>query len=373
MKFSDIIGNERAIERIRHMVDEDRMPHALLLHGDPGIPKLALARATAQYIHCQNRTNGDSCGVCPSCVQHQTFNHADTFYSYPILKRSSDKDTNCADWIDEWKQFLAQSPIEDPEQWTRLLKNDNGQPVIYASESDNIVHEMSMTSFSAKYKVLIMWQPEKLVEQAANKLLKLIEEPSDDSLFILVSDNAKGILPTILSRCQRIELQKPSTQMIADYIARTYQVDMQQALAVAAPADGNVLQAERNMQRDSETKKFHEQFVKLMRLAYGRKLKELKAWSEGIAAYKREKARRFLHYCAHMVRENFIYNLHVPQLNYETQEEQQFSTRFAPFINTHNVERMLAEFNRAENDIQMNGNGKIILFDLAVKITILIR
>ena len=142
---------------------------------------------------------------------------------------------------------------------------------------------------------------------------------------------------------------------------------------MSAPADGNVVQAVRNMQLDSETKQFHADFVKLMRLSYMRDLKSLKDWSEHVADYKREKTRRFLTYCARMVRENFIYNLHVRELNYETREEEQFSTRFAPYINEDNVERMLYEFGRAEKDIRMNGNAKIVLFDLAIKTTILIK
>ncbi len=371
MKFSNVIGNSRAIDRIRQMVDEDKFPHALLIYGAAGIPKLALAQATAQYIHCTNRHNGEPCGECPSCIQHQSFNHADTFFSFPIVKKNEQPTSN--DFIEEWRDFLREDHVEDYQKWVSKLNKENAQPIIYQSESDKIIREMSFAAYTAKYKVLIMWLPEKMHESCANKLLKMIEEPASDCIFILVSDDAKAILPTIYSRTQRLELKKPSTQQIAEYVAEKYQVAMQEAMAVAAPADGSLVQAERNMQRDSETKKFHEDFVQLMRLSYMRDLKSLKAWSEKIADYKREKTRRFLQYCSRMVRENFIYNLHMPELNYETHEEQQFSTRFAPFINEENVERMLNEFSRAEKDIRMNGNAKIVLFDLAVKNTILIK
>ncbi len=375
MKFSDVIGNAEAIDRIRRMVDEDRFPHALLLHGPAGVPKLALAQATAQYIHCTSRTpDGEPCGQCPSCLQHQSFNHADTFFSYPVVKKdSNDKGPTSDEWLEAWKKFLTDDTVEDYQKWVSLLGKDNAQPIIYQSESDKIIREMNFAAYTSRYKVLIMWLPEKMNEACANKLLKMIEEPAPDCIFLLVSDDAQSILPTIYSRCQRIELKKPSTQEIASYIATKYQVDYQDAMAVAAPADGNVVQAERNMQLDSETKQFHADFVKLMRLAYMRDLKSLKAWSEHIADYKREKTRRFLGYCARMVRENFIYNLHNPELNYETREEQQFSTRFAPYINEGNVERMFGEFGQAEKDIRMNGNAKIVLFDLAIKITILIK
>ena len=372
MKFRDIIGNERAVEQIRRMVDNGNFPHALLLHGEPGVPKLALALATAQYIHCTNRTDGDSCGMCPSCLQHQSMNHADTFFSYPIVKKGETPVSE--DFDREWKDFLSNDVVaEDYQHWLSLLGNTNAQPIIYASESDSIVRKMSLSAYTAQFKVLIMWQADKMNKECANKLLKLIEEPDPDSIFLLTTDNAKAILPTIFSRTQRIELRKPSTQQIAEYLARNGDIDMTEALAIAAPADGNVVQALRNMDNSSETHDFHNRFVKLMRLAYMRDLAGLKTWSEEIADYRREKSQRFLMYASRMVRENYIYNLHMPELNYETQEESQFSKNFARFINEENVERMLKLFGDAVADIRGNGNAKIILFDVAIKTTILIK
>ncbi len=373
MKFRDVIGNERAIEQIRRMVDSGNIAHALLLHGEPGVPKLALALATAQYLHCTNRTGGDSCGMCPACLQHQSLNHADTFFSYPVIKKGNEKPVS-EDFDREWKKFLSEGVIaEDYERWLSLIGNENAQPIIYASESDNIVRKMSLSAYTAKHKVLIMWQADKMNKDCSNKLLKLIEEPDPDCIFLLTTDNPKAILPTIFSRTQRIELRKPSTQQIADYIARNGDISPDEALAMAAPADGNVMLAMRNMDHSSETHHFHDQFVSLMRLAYMHDIAALKVWSEGIADYKREKAQRFLNYAARMVRENYIYNLHMPQLNYETQDEAQFSKNFARFINEENVERLLKLFDDAARDIRGNGNAKIILFDIAIKTTILIK
>lgn len=375
MKFSDVIGNEGAIARIRRMVDDNRVPHALLLHGDPGTPKLALAQAAAQYIHCTNRQQGEPCGKCPSCLQHQSYNHADTFFSYPVVAPAgkTTKDVTSEDFFTEWKQFLAESPVEDFQRWVSYLKKDNAQPLIYAAESDLIVKQMSFAAYTSAYKVLIMWLPEKMNETCANKLLKIIEEPYPDCIFILVSNDAKSILPTILSRTQRIKMNKPTTEQIARYLAAKHGIDMQDALAMAAPADGDVAQAEHNLSSDSETKQFFADFVKLMRTAWLHDLKGLKAWSDAIADYKREKCHRFLDYCCRMVRENFIYNLHHPELNYLTRDEAQFSTKFAPFINEANVERITAEFNRALHDIAANGNARIVLFDMCIRISILIR
>ena len=240
-------------------------------------------------------------------------------------------------------------------------------------ESANILRKMSLSSFTSKYKVSIIWLPEKLREDAANKLLKLIEEPYDDCKFILVSDSAKDVLGTIYSRTQRIELRRLSTPTVAQYLAGHYGMEMQDALAVAAPGDGNINLALHSMQQDSELHEFHQAFVELMRLAYVRNLSKLRNWAEQVADMKREKSRRFLDYSARQVRENFIYNLHHPELNYLTREEQQFSTRFAPYINEANVERMYDQFRLAAEHIAGNGNAKIVLFDMAVRITILIK
>ena len=372
MNFKDILGNEAVVERVRHLIDSDKLPHALLLHGDAGIPKLALARAMAQYLHCTARTGGEPCGKCPSCRQHASCNHTDTFYSFPYLRR--DESTVCDDFMAAWRDFLNENGIvEDYQEWLTLLKNDNSQPAILVKESESIMRKMSRSAFTSKYKVLIMWLPEKMREDCANKLLKLIEEPYDDCKFILVSNNEKEILPTILSRTQRIELMRVPTAVIGGYLSSTYGIDEQQAMAVASSADGNVSQALKTLQADSENHEFHSKFVVLMRMAYQADLLKLKQWSEDIADMKREKSRRFLIYSSRQLRENYVYNLHIAGLNYMTREEEQFSTRFAPFINEKNVEQLLAHFDRAAREIQGNGNGKIILFDLAMWVARLIH
>ena len=374
MKFSDILGNEQVVQQVRQLIDADRLPHALLLHGEPGVPKLALARVMAQYLHCTNRHDGEPCQQCPSCRQHETFNHTDTFFSFPYWRKDKNEEANCDDFLSYWREFLTDCPVvEDYQHWLELLKNENSQPRILVRESANILRKMSMSSFTSKYKVSIIWLPEKLRDDAANKLLKIIEEPYDDCKFILVSDNAKDILGTIFSRTQRIEMRRLGAQRVAQYLTQRYGIDPQDALAVAAPADGNVNMAIHSMQQGSEQSEFHQLFVELMRLAYMRDLGKLRSWAERVADLKREKSRRFLSYAARQVRENFIYNLHQPELNYLTRQEQQFSTRFAPYINEANVERMYEQFCLAERQIAGNGNAKIILFDMAVRTTILIK
>lgn len=371
MRFADIPGHEAVKERLRNMADNNRLPHALLLEGPSGIGKFALARALAQYIHCENRQNGDSCGICPSCRQHETFNQADTYFSYPVLKNSTD--TISEDYISQWREFLAKFPYMNFDQWQVALDNPNGQPMIYSAESLSIVRKFSKTSYSTRYKILLMWLPERMQPDCANKMLKLIEEPFDDSILIFTSDNPAGILPTIYSRMQRIDVKRMPDEFVAEYLQTNYNLNPTDAKAVAHLADGSITSAQQQISAQSETGKFLEYFASLMRGAYARKVGELRKWSIDISSLGREAEIRFLNYCERMMRENFINNIRLPQIVYLNQAEAAFSSRFSPFINERNVEQLLSQFAQARVDIAANGNAKIIFFDLAVKCILLLK
>lgn len=372
MKFADIPAHEHVKEHLRALVDNNRLPHALLLEGPEGVGKFALARALAQYIHCENRINGDSCGVCPSCRQHETFNQADTVYSFPILKAVSDAAIS-DDVMPEWKSFLAENPFMDFERWLSTLNNPNGQPLIYSAESMNIIRKFSTTSYSTRYKVLLMWLPERMQPDCANKLLKLIEEPLGDSILVFTSDTPQLILPTIYSRMQRIKVRRLSEGIVADYLRRRYSLSDSDAAAVAHLADGSIIAAEKQVSLSDESGRFLKYFIDLMRNAWQRKVGALKKWSVDVAGLGREAEMRFLDYCSRMMRENFICNIGDMSLVRLNADEQAFCRNFAPFINERNVESLLREFNSAKTDIAANGNAKIVLFDLAIKIILLLK
>lgn len=353
------------------MIDNDRLPHALVLEGPAGIGKFAMARAAAQYLHCTDRRDGDSCGRCPSCIQHQSFNHIDTIYSFPVLKSAGGAVSD--DFLPLWREFLNESPCMDTELWQRMLGNPNGQPVIYVDESQDIIRKLSFTSHGAKCKVVIMWLPEKMNNQCANKLLKLVEEPLPGVKLLFVSNSPGEILPTIYSRLQRVEMKRLSDAEIASYLTTRYSIDPTDAAAQAHLASGSILAAEKNRGKEEESALFLGLFQTLMRLAYQRKVGALKKWSQDAAAPGREQAARFCGYCQRQIRENFIANIHIDELNYLTREEQTFSRNFSPFINERNVERLSDLFGKARNDILANGNGKIIFFDVAVKTILLLK
>lgn len=374
MRFADIPGHEDVKNRLRAMVDQGHMPHALLLEGPQGSAKFALARALANYIHCTNRTpDGDSCGKCASCIQHDKFNHIDTFYSFPVLKKKSGQTTISDDYAPEWKQYLHDSPFMDFDRWLSLLGNPNGQPVIYVDEAAELLRRLNLTARQSKYKIVLMWLPERLQEAAANKLLKLIEEPHADTLFIMTSDNPRAILPTIYSRTQRISVRRYSDEEISGILSSLYSVSEDAAISIAALSEGNASAALRLIDTDKKKIQFLELFMQLMRLAWLRKVGDLRKWSEDVAALGREGSIRFYDYCAHMVRENFILNIGDRRLIALSPEEMAFSIKFSPFINVVNVEQIFATFDAARNDTILNGNAKIIAFDLAVKMILLIK
>lgn len=374
MKFSDIPGHEEVKHRLRGMADKGRIPHALLLEGPAGSGKFALARAFAQYIHCENRTtDGDSCGRCPACLQHEAFNQIDTYFSFPIVKKSSSSAAISDDYLPEFRELVTENPFMDFESWLLKLDNINAQPLIYVSEANELLRKLSLTSHSSRYKIVLMWLPERLKEDAANKLLKLVEEPYADTLFILASDNSRAILPTIYSRTQRIGVKRYSDAEIAGYMVRQYGLDADAAAQISKLAAGNVSEAIKLISLSKESDEYLQLFMELMRKAYMRDVAALKAWAADVAALGREREIKFLEYCARMVRENFILNIRTPELNCLNNAELAFSARFSPFINERNVLKIFKTLADAKADIAANANAKLVNFDVAIKTILLLK
>lgn len=372
MRFCDIPGHEDIKARLVEMADNNRLPHALLFEGPNGSGKFMLARAFAQYIHCEHPSGGDSCGQCPSCRQHESFNHIDTIYSYPVIKKAG-KPTVSADYLAEFKELMTESPFMDTEQWGAKFDAANTQPKIYVDEGAELTRRLNFRAHQSRYKIVLLWQPERMNEDTANKMLKLIEEPHEDTLFVMSSDNPRSILPTIYSRTQRIAVNRYDDSQVIDYLTRTQSVSPEAAISISRLASGNINEALSLIKISKARKAFLELFIDLMRKAYQRKIGLLRQWSVDVASLGREQALAFLDYCARMIRENFILNLQVDGLNYLTPEEKQFSVNFARFINERNVLKLFDVINDAKTDIAGNANAKIVFFDLAIKTILLLK
>ena len=381
MRFCDIIGQETEKRQLRQAVLEGRIPHAQLFVGPAGVGKLALALAYAQYVSCPNRDEHDSCGTCPTCLQFNKLQHPDLHFVFPIIK--GDDGDVCDAFADKWRGLLTEQRYFDIDDWYRVLGTETKQGMIYEKESGEIMRKLSLKSFSGGYKIMIIWQPEKMNATCANKILKLLEEPPTKTLFLLVSEHPEQLLSTIISRVQEVRVPRLSEHDIAAGLQTVYTwLSDQEAKTVAHMANGSYLTALKIMSESEESKGYFDDFVALMRNAWlvGQKkdysaLLKLRQWSYDMADSKvgREKQKAFLQYAQRQIRENYIYNFHCADMNYQTEAESQFSSKFAPFIHDSNVERMMNELGKAEQQIAQNGNAKIIFFDLCLQMIVLVK
>lgn len=353
------------------MADSGRVPHALLFSGISGIGKYRVALAFSQYLHCQNHIDGDSCGKCPSCMQHQKFNNPDLNFIFPIVKKEGA--TVSSDFITEWRNMLSAHPYMPTEIWNDIINAGNSQPSIYVNESETILSKAALSTYQESFKIFLIWLPEKLRPEAANKLLKVIEEPFEDIIFILVSNDDSKILPTIFSRTQRFNFRPLCEKEVSDYLSYNLGIERHIAENAARIAGGSMAKAEEIAVHPEELNEFSDYFKESMRMAYALKAKRLKEISEETSNMGREKLIRFLTYCGRMVRENFFYNMRNPNLIGMTDDEEQFSRRFATFIHEDNVEELSEEISRAVTDIERNANSKIVMFDLLLSLSRLIR
>lgn len=373
MKFSDIPGHLQVKDRLRTLADTGRIPHAILLSGREGLGKMMLARAFAQYVHCENPRDGEPCGMCRSCRMHAENAHPDVHYIYPFVKSEKTKRLLSTDVLPLWKEMLSKHPAMPMETWLELIGAGNSQPMIYVNDAEEVIRADSFPPFSSDRKFFIIWLPERMKAEAANKLLKVIEEPSPGTVFILACDNELHLLPTIFSRTQRFHIGAVPEEEIAGYLRRTFSLDEERARRLAHISEGNLLKAFRLGSHSGENDEFRELYQLVMRTAYARKPAKLREIADTTAAFGREKIRRFLLYAARMFRENFIYNLRMPQLQSMTPEEEAFSRNFSPFVNHVNIEDLVAETDRARADIERNANAKVVLFDYFLLIIILLH
>ena len=370
MYMKDIIGQNEAKQHLLTLVHEARVPHAMLLYGPSGSGKLPLAIAFARYLTCDHPGTDDACGHCPSCLMMNKLAHPDVYFAFPVIKKKSGRDTVSADYLDQWRQQLLDTPYFDLPMWLARIGTENQQAQIFVSESDEIQRALSLKPSRGKYKIMIIWLPEKMNAECGNKLLKLLEEPPAHTVFLMVSEAADTLMPTLVSRMQRFRLPPLPEEDIANMLTSRYMLSAEDSQEIAHLSEGSVITAVGNIRLGEERRMFFELFTSLMRLAYARRLKELKAWSEQVAALGRERQKNFLDYCEQMLRENFIYNFHHPEMNYMAREEKQFAVRFAPFINERNVTGIFNELQEAARHIEQNANPKIVFFDFVLKIIV---
>ena len=373
MYFKDIIGQDSATSLLRSAVAEGRVPHAQLIGGGEGVGKLSVAIAYARYLCCPNRNGEDACGVCPSCKKFDKLAHPDLHFAFPIYKKDSSKTPHSDDFIDRWRQAVAENPYMTLNQWMDYIGAENQQGLIYASQSEEIIRKLTLKSSEGGYKVMIIWMAEKMNAECSNKLLKMIEEPPAQTVFLLLSENSDLLLPTIQSRVQRLTLRPIEEDVIACALCDRYGLIDADARQIAHASAGNWLQAIEAIHLGGRSKEHIELFMTLMRKSYMRDLKGMRQWADKVAGMGREPQKNFLIYCQRMIRESFICNFHCSEINYMNADETNFTSRFAPFVNEKNIFGIMDELSEAQRHIEQNVNAKMVFFDLALKMIMLLK
>lgn len=375
MKFSDIPGHKDVIEKLLRSVKEERVSHAQLFAGPQGSGKLAVALAYAQFVSCENKLENDSCGTCKSCVKYEKMIHPDLHFVFPVIKGKKVTDPVSDNYIEEWREFVKQSPYFTINKWLDSIEVGNAQGMIFASEAAEIIKKLSLKTFESDYKIMIIWLPEKMHTATSNKLLKMIEEPPEKTLFILVSEEPDKIIPTILSRCQIIKVTAVKKGDLINWLILKYPISQEKAADIAHVVNGDIIRASELAENDESMSGNLDRFRGLMRFAWKKDVLSIIEWAEDLASTGREAQKNFLSFSLRLVRENFMLTMN-QQINknvFLAGEESDFSKKFHPFINEKNISQLTEELNLCHSQIEANGNAKIIFLDLGLKVVKLIR
>ena len=374
MKFSDIIGHDTLKRRLAAQIDAGRISHAQLFTGLAGYGTLPLALAYVQYLFCPHRHDGDSCGECPSCRQLSELAHPDLHFVFPVNKREkrSGEAITSDLFIEPWRALWRESQgVFSAEEWyERLDLGKTMKGLITAKESEEIIRKLSFKSYSSDYKAMIIWLPEAMNQEAANKILKILEEPWDKTLFILVSERPELLLQTITSRTQEVSVSRIDASTL-ERVALNEGKDAAEARNIARLAGGSLLELKSLMRGETDEARhtYFELFCRLMRLSYNDKHLELFEWADDITTLTREGHRQFFLHAVRLLRESYMLHAGLGSISYLWGEEADFCRKFAPFIGNQNIETLIDEIERAMLQIAQNGSPRIVFTHFALAVS----
>mgnify|MGYP003412202912 FL=1 len=378
MKFSEIIGHDDLKRRLRQQIDAGRVSHAQLFTGLAGYGTLPLALAYVQYLFCPNRHDGDSCGECPSCRQIEALAHPDLHFVFPVNKREkkSGEVVTSDLFIEKWREIWHEKRgVFSAEEWyERLDLGKTMKGLITAKESEEIIRKLQFKSYSSEYKAMIIWLPEAMNQEAANKILKILEEPWEKTLFILVSERPELLLQTIISRTQEVSVPRIDVATLRE-VAIAEGKSPEEALNMARLAGGSLLELGELMRGESDEMRHQcfELFTRLMRLSYNDKHLELFEWADDMTALTREGQRQFFLHSVRLLRESYMLHAGLGKISYLWGEEAQFCAKFAPFIGNQNIEALISEIERAMLQIAQNGAPRIVFTHFALAVSKMIN
>jgi DNA polymerase-3 subunit delta' len=380
MLFSEILGHEYNKNHLLKSATQGRIPHAQLFIGPEGCGTLPMAIAYSQYILCQNSGEENSGGNEACNLKFDHFSHPDLHFIYPTVTTDDVKSKpKSIDFITDFRQFLKENPYGSLFDWYQLLGVKNKQGEIRVDDAQEILKSLALKSYEGGYKVIIIWMADKMNIAASNKLLKLLEEPTDKTVFILISENEEDIIQTIRSRCQVVHFNALPEKVIEEGLIIKHNIDPKMATKIAHQAQGNFNKAMQLLSDDGEDSYFEKWFVDWVRAAFRAKgnaaaIQDLINWSDQIAGLGRETQKKFLDFCINMFRQALLLNYETPKLVYLEPKVDKFKLEnFAPFVNGNNIQDIFKELSDAMYHIERNGNAKIILTDLSIKLTRLIH
>lgn len=380
MKFSDIVGQNHLKNHLTNSVQKGRIPHAQLFIGPEGSGTLPMALAYAQYIICNNKGSENEGGSAACNLKFDNLQHPDLHFVYPVATNDSIKSNPTSDdFLSTWIDFLKETPYGSVNDWYEAIGIQKKQGNISVHEAASILKKLILKPFEGGYKVMIIWMAEKMNTEASNKLLKLLEEPTDKTVFILIAEDEKAILQTILSRCQVLHFNALNEQEIVQGLIEKESCDEVDAYSIAKQAQGNYSKALKLRYNITNEYPFDEWFVTWVRAAFranknARVVSDLIKWSDEISAIGREKQKLFLNHCMELFRQALLLNYSTAELVYMEPKVENFKLKnFAPFVNEHNILEIYQEIEDATYHIERNGNAKMIFTDLSIKLTRLIH
>lgn len=379
MLFSEILGQEHIKNHLTKSADHGRIPHAQLFVGPEGSGTLAMAIAYAQYLLCKN-SDGENTNDNDACnIKFKNLSHPDLHFAFPVAANDKIKSHPVSNhFMEEWRQLIDRQPYGNLFDWYRILGIDNKQGQIGVDEAQDIVKALALKSYEGGYKIMLIWMAEKLNTAASNKLLKLIEEPPNKTIFILIAEDEEQIINTIKSRCQLLHFPPLAENVIKNALIKNYQIPEADAIKIAHQANGNYNKACDLVYSDSEDTQFEDWFVFWIRSAFKAKgnksaIHDLISWSETIAKTGRETQKQFLNFCLDFFRQALLLNYKAEDLVFMEPKTSFKLEKFAPFVHGNNIMEISKELQDAIYHIERNGNSKIILTDLSIKLTRLLH
>jgi len=367
MSLNKVIGQEEIREKLLDSIRSKKIGTAQMFTGETGYGTFAIALNYAKDLLCKTPINGKACNSCSACKRVDKFIHPDLHFVFPTIKTSTK--TVCKDYLNEWRTLLSKGLYFNMKLWHDTMNADSNKiALIYKQESENILHELNLKPLESLYKVMIFWLPEKMNAECGNALLKIIEEPYEDTVLLFVSENPDLIISTIRSRTQITKIGPIKEKTIEEELIKTAYIDKKDAIEYAHLAQGNWQKALKLKELTEEDIFNNDKFISLMRLCWARKMYPVNLWVNEITKLDRERQKRFLIFSLKMIRESFISNFNEPQINYINKGEKEFLKKFSPFIYEKNIIPLSYELERAYSDINRNGSAQIIFTDLCIKI-----